>query len=90
MTRLTARSLQEPNLVSELRSLAKNLERDPADITLDLSSLRRVNSQDVLAIEELVRVAEEKEVKVTLRGVNVPIYRALKLVKLTNRFSSIQ
>jgi hypothetical protein len=37
----------------------------------------------------LARVADEKAVKVALRGVNVDVYKVLKLVKLTRRFSFV-
>ena len=36
---------------------------------------------------ELASIAEDKSIKVVLRGVNVEIYRVLKLLKLASRFS---
>jgi hypothetical protein len=41
----------------------------------------------VRALEELAALADAKSVKVVLRAVNVDIYRVLKLMKLTGRFS---
>ena len=38
-------------------------------------------------LEELASIADDKAVKLVLRGVNVDIYKVLKLVKLTSRFS---
>ena len=34
-------------------------------------------------------MADDKGVKVVLRGVNVGVYKVLKLVKLTSRFSFV-
>jgi hypothetical protein len=38
-------------------------------------------------MEKLAGVADDKAVKVVLRGVNVDVYKVLKLVNLTPRFS---
>jgi hypothetical protein len=40
-------------------------------------------------MEELAQLASEKNVKVALRSVNVDVYKVLKLVKLTRRFSFV-
>ena len=38
-------------------------------------------------MEEFAGMADDKGVKVVLRGVNVGVYKVLKLVKLGSRFS---
>jgi hypothetical protein len=38
-------------------------------------------------MENLAKSADDKATKVVLRGVNVDIYKVLKLMKLTRRFS---
>ena len=55
--------------------------------TLDFSSVLRISPKDLRAMEELVERADNQSVKVVLCGVNVDIYKVLKLVKLTPRFS---
>ena len=40
-------------------------------------------------MEELARLADEKAVKIVLRGVNVDVYKVLKLVKLSPRFNFV-
>jgi len=40
-------------------------------------------------MESLAGRADEKAVKVVLRGVNVDIYKVLKLMKLAPRFSFV-
>jgi anti-anti-sigma regulatory factor len=58
-----------------------------AEPVLDFSCVRRVDAKAVRAMEELARLAEVQNVKIGLRGVNVEIYKVLKLVKLAPRFS---
>jgi len=43
----------------------------------------------VRALQTLAATADEKTVKVVLRGVNIEIYKVLKLVKLARRFSFV-
>ncbi len=56
---------------------------------LDFSSVRRIDSTALRALEEFARLADEKAVKVVLCGVNVDVYKVLKLVKLTRQFSFV-
>ena len=58
-------------------------------MTLDFSSVRRIDASVVRAMEELADRAKEKDVKVALRGVNVDVYKVLKLVRLASRFSFV-
>ena len=81
--------VNQPQLVSDLQLLAKKLERDPQDVTLDFSSLPRLTSQSLQALEGFAHTADEKQITVILRGVNVAVYKTLKLVRLTSRFSFI-
>lgn len=89
MTNTEFTSVDEQKLVFQLGSIAKDMQGEPREIALDFSSVSRLSSKDVIAIEAFVRTAEDKKVKVTLRGVNVPIYKSLKLVKLARRFSFV-
>jgi anti-anti-sigma regulatory factor len=56
-------------------------------MVLDFSTVRRVDPAALSAMEELAAVAEGKDVKLALRGVNIDIYKVLKLAKLVPRFS---
>jgi hypothetical protein len=40
-------------------------------------------------MEEFARIADDKAVRIVLRGVNVDVYKVLKLVKLAHRFSFV-
>ena len=65
----------------------ETLDTARGDVVLDFSSVRRIDPSALREMEELAGIADEKAVKVVLRGVNVDIYKVLKLVKLTSRFS---
>ena len=78
----------DPNCVAECVHEA-HMQLDPSreQITLDFSSLLRITAEDLRAMEELVDRADNQSIKVMLCGVNVDIYKVLKLVKLAPRFS---
>ena len=46
-------------------------------------------SSGLRAVEDFADVAEEKSVKATVRGVNVDVYKVLKLARLSSRFSVV-
>lgn len=81
------RSIEEERVVATLREVADGLDGSAGETVLDFSSVRRIDSRVVQALETLARVADDKGVKVVLRGVNVDVYKVLKLVKLTRTFS---
>ena len=56
---------------------------------LDFSSVRRLDTGGLRALEDFVGAADGKTVKVTLRGVNVDVYKVLKLARLSSRFSIV-
>jgi ABC-type transporter Mla MlaB component len=53
---------------------------------LDFASVSRVQPRDLAALEKLVDLADHRGVKIELRGVNVGIYKVLKLARLASRF----
>lgn len=79
--------LDEKQIVPALQEVGQKLQSAGGELVLDFSAVRRIDANAVRAIEELARKADEKAVKIVLRGVNVDVYKVLKLVKLTARFS---
>lgn len=77
-------NIDEQRLVLALEQAAKQLDDGASDITVDFTSVRRMDASHVTRMEDLAR--REKGVKIVLRGVNVDVYKALKLLKLTNHF----
>jgi anti-anti-sigma regulatory factor len=80
-------NIDETRVVAALCEAGEKLDGTEGEAVLDFSSVRRIDSAGVRAFEELARVADEKNVKVVLRGVSVDVYKVLKLIKLTGRFS---
>lgn len=74
-------------MVETLQAARETLDSVKGDVVLDFSSVRRIDPSVIRAMEKFASIADEKAVKVVLRGVNVDIYKVLKLVKLTSRFS---
>ena len=77
------------NIAAILRDAAKKLGTS-SETELDFSSVERLDATSLRALEELATAAEQKSVKLTLRGANVIVYKVLKLTKLTRRFSFIE
>ena len=82
-------TIDENRVIPALREAGEKLDSAEGDVALDFSSVHRVDSSALRAMEELARIADEKNVKVALRGVGVDVYKVLKLVKLTRRFSFV-
>jgi anti-anti-sigma regulatory factor len=70
-----------------IQEAVDKLNSGEKDVILDFSSVPRIDGNAVRAIEDLAGLADEKSVKVVLRAVNVDVYRVLKLLKLTQRFT---
>ena len=57
-----------------------------AEVILDFSPVMRIDAAELRMMERLAETAEAKGAKVVLAGVNVDVYRALKLARLAARF----
>jgi len=78
----------DPERVADcLQELRAKLDSSKGETVLDFSSVQRIDAKAIQAMEELARLADARAVKIGLRGVNVEIYKVLKLVKLAHRFS---
>jgi len=80
-------NIDEKRVVPALQEAGEKLESTKGEAVLDFSSVCRINSSALRAMEEFVGVANDKGVKVVLSGVNVGVYKVLKLAKLASRFS---
>ena len=79
-------NIDEKIAPSNLREAGKMLGAD-GEVTLDFSSVCRIDAATLRELADLARIADEKSVKVIVRGANVDVYKVLKLTKLTQRFS---
>ena len=75
--------------VESLENAGEMLATANGEVVLDFSSVSRIDSNVVRAMEKLAGIADEKTVRVVLRGVSIEIYKVLKLVKLARRFSFV-
>jgi len=81
--------IDEERVVQALQEAGEKLDSVEGEVVLDFSSVRRVDPSAVRAMEGFADTADDKAVKVALRGVNVDVYKVLKLVKLASRFSFV-
>lgn len=72
-----------------LQEACENLKQAEGEMMLDLSAVRRIDPSGLRAVEILAAAADEKAIDVSLLGVNVDVYKVLKLAKLTTRFSFV-
>ena len=66
---------------------AEKLDSAQGEAVLDFSSVGRIDSGALRALEEFVDAAGQKSVKVVVRGASVGVYKMPKLAKLESRFS---
>lgn len=83
------KEIDEANLAAVLLETTEKLEGAKAEIVLDLSCVRRIDCDALHALSDLAIKAEERSARVMLRGVDVDIYKALKLMKLTSQFAFV-
>ena len=79
--------IDDENMVHALQDACEKFDAADGELVLDFSSVRRIDALALKALEELAAAADDKFVKIALRGVNIDIYKVLKLVKFTPRFS---
>ena len=81
--------IEEHGLIASLERAAQELDGAVQELALDFSAVQRIDSPGLRALEELAHKAEDKKIKVVLRGVNVDLYKTFKLIKLANQFSFV-
>ena len=82
-------NIEEEHVVEALQDAGRKLDGIGREVVLDFSSVRRIDPGVVRAMEEFSGIADDKGVKVALRGLNVDVYKVLKLVKLASRFTFV-
>ena len=81
--------IEETRVVQTLQEAGEKLNRSEGEVLLDISSMRRIDTGALKAMEEFASKADDRGVKVVLRGVNVDVYKVLTLVRLASRFSFV-
>jgi anti-anti-sigma regulatory factor len=70
-----------------LRAALERLDSADPVLEVDLSRVERLDAAALRAIGELAAKARDRSVQVVLRGVNVRVYKVLKLVAVAGQFS---
>jgi ABC-type transporter Mla MlaB component len=78
--------IDEKRVVQALQEAQARLDEVEGEVALDFSSVARIDPAALAALERFAIAAADKGVNVTLRGVDVGVYKVLKLVKLESRF----
>jgi len=74
-------------VVLALQQAGERLDTANGQAVLDFSAVSRVDPAGLCAMQELAAIADGRGVKLALRGVNIGVYKVLKLAKLAPRFS---
>ncbi len=78
--------VDESRFMQSLQEADEKLHQAEGEVILDFTSVIRVDSKGLRELERLADRADAKSTKFVLRGVNVDIYKVLKLMKLAPRF----
>jgi len=81
------RKVDAEHLADSLIEAREQLDSVTGETVLDFSAVHRIDASALRALQELARAADERNVKIGLRAVNVDIYKVLKLMSLAPRFS---
>jgi anti-anti-sigma regulatory factor len=76
-------------LAAALELEAAHLDAGEQELVLDFSAVSRIDTGALAALENLLRAAGENGIRVSLRGVNVVVYKVLKLTKVAQRLSFV-
>jgi anti-anti-sigma regulatory factor len=74
------------DVAQSLATARDSLNSAENEVVLDFCEVPRIDPAGLRGLEDLAGAAEEKSVKVALRGVNVGVYKVLKLARLADRF----
>lgn len=79
--------VEAERVVDGLQQAIEKLNGAGSEMVLDFTSVRRIDASALRALESLAGMADDKAVKIALHGVNVDVYKALKLMKVAPRFA---
>jgi anti-anti-sigma regulatory factor len=74
------------HVAKSLNEVREKLGAD-GEFVLDFSAMLRIDTSALQAIEDLAAAADQLATRIEFRGVNVTVYKVLKLARLTTRFS---
>jgi anti-anti-sigma regulatory factor len=75
------------HIAESVNQAREKLTAQDQEAVVDFSGVLRMDTSGLHATESLCDAADAKSVRLTLRGVNVGVYKVLKLARLTARFT---
>jgi anti-anti-sigma regulatory factor len=85
-TSLLADSTSPDKTLREAMAMIATAE---GELVLDFSPVLHIEPKALRALEELAEAAERAQRPVVVRGVNVKVYKVLKLARLTSQFTFV-
>jgi len=83
----TSLKISEVSITSSLREAKSKIQGSTRKIALDFSSVSRIDPNAVRELEEIAICASERDVTVQIHGANVKVYKVMKLLTLSSRFT---
>ena len=77
----------EQGAVPALQEAVEHLENGEGEVILDFSGVKRIDRRALGALEKLAAGTDRKAPTAVLRGVNVEVYKVLKLMRLAPRLT---
>ncbi len=74
-------------MAESLNSAGERLSSADGELVLDFSSIQRIDGGAISSLHKLSQSAEQKNVRLVLRGTNIDIYRVLKLARMDTHFT---
>ncbi len=75
------------HLAQALQEAGERLDGAQSEVVLDFSSVHRIDSGALRAMEHLADSVDKHKTKLVLNNVSIGIYKVLKLMKLAPRFT---
>ncbi len=77
--------VRQEDTAASLREAAEGITKADDEIELDFSAMQRITPEALRELETIVERARSHKARVTARGVDVTIYKVLKLTGLAAR-----
>jgi anti-anti-sigma regulatory factor len=81
--------IDEEHIAQQLNDIREKLATEWPEVLLDFFLAQSFDPASIRALEDLAGAADSVNAKIVLRGVNIEMYKVLKLAGLCDRFSFI-
>ena len=81
--------IDEEHLTQQVNEIREKLPTEGPEVLLDFFLAQSLDPAGIQALEQLAWAADLESAKIVLRGVNVEMYKVLKLAGLSDRFSFV-